>query len=459
LLGNGGLGTQYLDQVMAHEIGHIFQALDEYTGGCSSCTAPSGYMSVVNGNCALCGHPEGKCIMRNAGTYDHDERENMETMIHPCRFTKGAAGFWDGNHNGIMDVLETHPETELVSTLPDTLDGSAGTRVVAIGWDEPAPTAVFPHPRSINRIGYAEVSIDGQPWQRGRATDGYFIDEIEEFEAVLPELGGGAHYVRLRGVNTSGVVDNSPPRVDFFVYDVKLRSEVEVFQEDARIAVTWQIDGEDFGSVYKLYRKEPGREQSEIASVPSLGRRNDRHRYFDSGIRPGADYVYRLEVEIPNKGRKLLGTATFSPVLVDAADGGFLAAAPNPSRSSFLLSIRVPVGPRPDRPDVIGLPDDFGNPPDDGIGPVIPVQRDGPSGGDDGGIEYTPQWRDLRMAVYDVTGRLVRDLGTSRAKETTHFNVFWDGNRSVGSPVRSGAYFVRVDVGYATETRKIVVIR
>jgi hypothetical protein len=37
--------------------------------------------------------------------------------------------------------------------------------------------------------------------------------------------------------------------------------------------------------------------------------------------------------------------------------------------------------------------------------------------------------------------------------------VFWDGNRSDGSPVRSGAYFVRVDVGYAAETRKIVVIR
>jgi hypothetical protein len=62
------------------------------------------------------------------------------------------------------------------------------------------------------------------------------------------------------------------------------------------------------------------------------------------------------------------------------------------------------------------------------------------------------------VSVFDAGGRFVRTLsgGVLPAGET---EVVWDGTDDRGSPVRSGIYFVRLDAGDRTLTRKVSLVR
>ena len=50
---NGGYGISNMDAAVAHETGHIFYALDQYTSSNSSCTERSGYLGIQNQNSAF----------------------------------------------------------------------------------------------------------------------------------------------------------------------------------------------------------------------------------------------------------------------------------------------------------------------------------------------------------------------------------------------------------------------
>jgi hypothetical protein len=63
-----------------------------------------------------------------------------------------------------------------------------------------------------------------------------------------------------------------------------------------------------------------------------------------------------------------------------------------------------------------------------------------------------------RLSVYDVAGRLVRDLDVS-GRGPGDREVVWDGRDSGGSRVSSGVYYLRFDAGGATGTSRIVFIR
>ncbi|HET9887094.1 MAG TPA: hypothetical protein VFR10_06235, partial [bacterium] len=252
LYGNRQLGTSRLDRVMAHEIGHIFQALDEYSGGCGGCTERSGYLDERNGNCVICPLQVGKCIMRSASEYGEDEMEAMETRVHPCIFTLGQVGIRDANQNGILDVRETTPETTLYSDLPDTVFATRNVKLQGKAWDMPyalAPPKYSPAV-TLNLLSNVIFSIDGRTWLSAHPLDGLWSGQEEEFEVTLPEVGGGSHRLYVRGVNSISKEDPSPVRLDFFVYDVILHGDISVAQEKASLVVKWRINGEDFGSTY-----------------------------------------------------------------------------------------------------------------------------------------------------------------------------------------------------------------
>ena len=57
-----------------------------------------------------------------------------------------------------------------------------------------------------------------------------------------------------------------------------------------------------------------------------------------------------------------------------------------------------------------------------------------------------PQAADVEAAVYDVTGRKIRTIGTGHYTAGRH-TLAWDGRDAEGRPVASGVYFVRLDRG------------
>ncbi len=64
----------------------------------------------------------------------------------------------------------------------------------------------------------------------------------------------------------------------------------------------------------------------------------------------------------------------------------------------------------------------------------------------------------VRISVFDVRGRLVRDLVDEKPEAGTHL-VNWNGRNARGESVSSGVYLYRVTAGNWTETRKMVLLR
>ncbi len=84
-----GWGFSQVWKVVAHETGHIFNALDEYAG-ISSATDRSGRLNVINGNHDIGGTTRFPCLMKN----------NELTL---CEFTSGQIGWVDADSNGVFD--------------------------------------------------------------------------------------------------------------------------------------------------------------------------------------------------------------------------------------------------------------------------------------------------------------------------------------------------------------------
>lgn len=64
----------------------------------------------------------------------------------------------------------------------------------------------------------------------------------------------------------------------------------------------------------------------------------------------------------------------------------------------------------------------------------------------------------VRISIYDVAGRLVTTLADGLL-EAGPRDVVWEGMGSNGGPVASGVYFVRLEGGGETVTRKLVIVR
>jgi flagellar hook capping protein FlgD len=66
--------------------------------------------------------------------------------------------------------------------------------------------------------------------------------------------------------------------------------------------------------------------------------------------------------------------------------------------------------------------------------------------------------QDVTLAVYDVSGRLVRMLASGRQDVGSH-SITWDGRDNSGHTVSSGVYFYRLDAGKFSQTRKMVMLK
>jgi hypothetical protein len=70
-----------------------------------------------------------------------------------------------------------------------------------------------------------------------------------------------------------------------------------------------------------------------------------------------------------------------------------------------------------------------------------------------------PQPTALSLRIYDVAGRLVRELTRNPAHPAGRHGVVWDGRNTSGRVVAPGVYFVRLETGELSATRKVVQAR
>ena len=194
--GNSGYGPNNMDAVAAHEIGHIFQALDQYAGAQQPCTHSSGYLNVENqnsqyGDCAS----NVSSIMRSVtGPYRSNEIDE---------YASGQIGWRDSDGDDILDPLDTE--------LPISIDNIVidGNSVVVSGTTEIIP---YPSPlrtaATINTLTNVQYRFDGGDWQQAIAQDGAFDGTNESYQ-FADTLSPGLHTLQVAALDSAANVSDA----------------------------------------------------------------------------------------------------------------------------------------------------------------------------------------------------------------------------------------------------------
>ncbi len=191
--GNNGYGPGHMDAVAAHEIGHIFLALDQYYTAFQTCTRRSGYLYVENQNSQY-------------GSCNSNEPSIMRGQISPYRayaidpYAAGQIGWRDSDGDDILDPLDTTLPVTLNTVQQDTdtvfISGSAQI----IPYPSPSRTSV-----TINTLTHVQYRLNEGPWQPATPTDGKFDSTIETFQ-FSATLSAGLYRLDVAAFDSAGNV-------------------------------------------------------------------------------------------------------------------------------------------------------------------------------------------------------------------------------------------------------------
>jgi hypothetical protein len=193
--GVNGYGPDNLDTVAAHEIGHIFMALDQYYSAQQACTRMSGYLGVENQNSQY-----GDCASDVAGI--------MRSQTSPYRtgaideYARGQIGWRDSDGDGILDPMDTAlivPSADYV-TDPEQPNVLTFTGTVQ---DNPYPSPLR-RSTTINSIMQVHYRVEDGPWTDVQPDDGAFDTYAESFTFTTPPLPTGDLTVELRVFDSAG---------------------------------------------------------------------------------------------------------------------------------------------------------------------------------------------------------------------------------------------------------------
>jgi len=200
---NDGWGIENMDSTVAHEMGHIFYALDEYRDAGNLASDRSGYFNEINGNNEGDGLTNVSCIMRG----DEDSYD----LRAVCGYTKRQMGQRDQDRNGIQDVLDVPPVCTLPAFTPDPTGHSLLTYLgrAQVGTLPNLNTCrpELPHPAiSVSTIAGVEWQVDSTDWTPATPATGAYDSGQESFRLIAGPLDLGEHTVRARAVDNQGKV-------------------------------------------------------------------------------------------------------------------------------------------------------------------------------------------------------------------------------------------------------------
>jgi hypothetical protein len=199
-----------MDAVTAHEIGHVFRALDQYALAGVACDHRAGYLNVKNGNSLV------------GDGCESDESSIMRGGISPYanrsidQYARGQIGWWDSDGDGVLDPVDAEPQIDVdlqdVSGENDDLFSFSGQ-----AWQEsvPSPLLVDVTTSYVTAVG---AVVDGATWIAATPEDGHFDTVTETFHLQVGPLEPGLHTLEMQAVNSEGLVSTSAVTTTF-VYD------------------------------------------------------------------------------------------------------------------------------------------------------------------------------------------------------------------------------------------------
>lgn len=188
---NGNYGIAHMDAVAAHEVGHMFHALDQYASANIPCTVASGYLNVENQNSQRAGCSSDVASIMRGGISAY-----LTGSLDPS--AAGQIGWRDSDSDGILDPIDTTPNLTLTTAVQS---GTAWTYAgYALDQPYPSTTALL---QSINVIS-VEYQIDGGDWQSVPSTKMDDVDTSVAYTLTLTNLATGNHAIVLRARNSVG---------------------------------------------------------------------------------------------------------------------------------------------------------------------------------------------------------------------------------------------------------------
>jgi hypothetical protein len=188
----GAYGAQRMAPIVAHELGHIFGALDQYAQAGITCSQVSGYLGAATSNSryANCGPGEPSIMLEPIEAFASGQIDASALA---------QVGYRDSNGNGLIDPLDTTPSIEIsLGRLAE------GERPGISGYANDLPFPVHNQPAvNLNTISAIELRINGGNWQSLPPADGAYNSSSERFSSELA-LYDGEHRIEVRARNSAG---------------------------------------------------------------------------------------------------------------------------------------------------------------------------------------------------------------------------------------------------------------
>jgi hypothetical protein len=173
------------------------------------------------------------------------------------------------------------------------------------------------------------------------------------------------------------------------------------------VEVVWELSEVDRGVEFFVSRSDNGCD-FKLLDGAALERHGLNFTYADRSIEPGMKYSYKVEYGIGAPSKLLFMSETIS---TPAMPFTLYQNKPNPFNPSTTISF------------------------------------------------YLPEETSVRLAIYDISGRLVDRLIGGERRIAGTYNIEWNGRDSQGGSVSSGIYFYRLTAGKGTISKKMVLLR
>jgi hypothetical protein len=204
---NGGYGISNMDVVAAHEMGHIFNALDEYAGASSPYDYSAGYFSVINGNHAwssIANDPNS--VMRGGIRWGLD------------KWAREMIGWRDSDGNGLDDILDTTPIVQVNQQIVSLAQGRSRLSGIARVSVLPRQNNADGNGITLNTIAKVQFRIANGEWAEATPSDGKFdspeenfmievasnVMSAQSFSAASVEVRAITDYTLASGANSGG---------------------------------------------------------------------------------------------------------------------------------------------------------------------------------------------------------------------------------------------------------------
>ena len=190
---NSGYGPDNMDIVAAHEMGHIFYALDQYHNALQYCTIRSGYLSVENQNSGY-----GSCTLNVSSIMRNPMMAYPDKAIDP--YAAGQIGWHDSDGDGILDPLDVELPVGMTVISQNSSSVMVSGTAKIVPYLSPARPSV-----TINTLTGVRYHFDKGDWQQATADDGAFDGATEGYHFAA-SLKPGRHALEVAALDSAGNV-------------------------------------------------------------------------------------------------------------------------------------------------------------------------------------------------------------------------------------------------------------